>query len=306
MKKIQGSIVAIVTPFTVSGEIDIPALRGLVDMHLAEGTDAIVCCGSTGEASTLDEEEKVRVYRETIERAQGRIPVIAGVFSNCTRTAKRITHAAKACGADACLVIVPYFNRPTLEGLKGHVAEIADVGLPMIFYNHPSRTSLHLSIEHLVEICENPMISAIKEGSCDLNIVQQFMRFSDKPLFSGDDILALPQMAAGASGVISIVANVIPRLWHDFTRANLDCDIQKARTLYAQAADLCHALILETNPQCVKYALSLMGKCEPAMRLPMVVPREKTRDDIRNVMEKMGLGLTLRQKAHTPEETCSV
>lgn len=302
--KIRGSIVPIVTPFQANGELDMPALRGLIDWHLAEGTDAIACCGTTGEVSTLDEEEKLKIFRETVERVQGRVPVIAGVFSNSTKEAKKMAQAAKACGADACLVIVPYFNRPTFEGLKAHFDAVADVGLPMIFYNHPSRTALKLSAEQLVELCENPMIIAIKEGSGELDIVLQFIRYSDKVLFSGDDVIALPQMAAGAQGILSIVANVIPRHWSDFVKACLASDMPKARVLYGQAAALCHSFVLETNPQCVKYALSLMGKCQPVLRLPMVIPREKSRQAIQEAMEKMGL--RLQQKAYTPEETCSV
>lgn len=302
--KIRGSIVAIVTPFARNGELDMDALRHLIDWHVAEGTHAIVCCGSTGEAPTLDEEEKVRVFREAIERVAGRIPVIAGIFSNNTKKAVRMTQAAKACGADACLVIVPYFNRPSFEGVKQHFQAVADVGMPTIFYNHPSRTALKLTAEQLVEVCEHPMIVAIKEGSGDLDIVQEFMRYSNKVLLSGDDVIALPQMAAGAQGVISIAANVIPRLWSDFAKACLENDFPKARMLYKKAAGLCQSMIVEVNPQCVKYALSLMGKCEPVFRLPLVVPREKTRAIVRKALVDMGI--TLQEKAYIPEETCTV
>jgi len=287
--KIQGSIVAIVTPFDERDEVDVVALRGLVDMHLSEGTHGIVCCGTTGESPTLSEEEQELVLREVIGRVKGKIPVIAGVFSNCTKQTKRMARKAKECGADAILVIVPYFNRPGFEGVKRHVDEVAEVGMPIIFYNHPSRTALRLSAEQLIELSEHPMIYAMKEGSCDLDIFTQVINFCDKPILSGDDVLAVSQMGAGAKGVISIVANVIPRLWSNFLQTCLDNDIVKGRSLYVQVAGLCQAMILETNPQCVKYALSLMGKCRADLRLPMFVPSEKTQLAIREEMEKLNL-----------------
>lgn len=287
--QIRGSIVAIVTPFLSDGELDIPALHGLIDMHLTEGTHAIVCCGTTGEAPTLEEEEQIRVIQETVTRVAGRIPVIAGTGSNCTKKAITMTQRARACGADACLVVVPYYNRPMFEGIKGHFHAVADVGLPVIFYHHPSRTGLKLPCEQLVDICEHPMIYGIKEGSGDLDLMQQFIRFSNKPLFSGDDVIALPQMAAGAQGIISIVANVIPRQWSQFATACLIGDFAQAHQIYGEVAELCQSLVLETNPQGVKFALSLLEKCQSTLRLPMLIPRFKTQKAIFAALEKMGL-----------------
>jgi 4-hydroxy-tetrahydrodipicolinate synthase len=302
--KIRGSIVALITPFQPSGELDMAALHGLIDMHLAEGTDAIMCCGTTAEAPTLDEEEQVRIIRETVQRVAGRVPVIAGTGFNSTRKTKKMTQAAKACGVDACLVVIPYYNRPTFEGIEQHFAAIADVGLPIILYHHPARTGVRLTAEQLVEICKNPMIGAVKEASGEVDLALQFMHHSSKPLFSGDDTLTLPLMAAGAQGDISIVANVIPRLWHELTDACLSSDMKRARVLQACTLDLCKALVLETNPQGVKFALSLMGKCHGAMRLPLVMPREKTQHAIREAMQKMGF--TLPQRECIPAEPCSV
>ncbi len=302
MREIRGSIAAIVTPFQSDDELDLFALHRLIDMHLTEGTDAVSFCGSTGEVLGLNLEEITTIFNESVQHVAGRIPVIGGVFSCSTKEAVKIAQIAKASGVDACLAVVPYFNRPSFEGLKQHFFAIAEVGLPIIFYNHPSRTSLKLHFEELVEVCEHPMIFAIKEGSGDLDTMQQFMRYSKKRLFSGDDVLSLSQMAAGAQGVISIVANVIPRLWHNYTTACLANDYTKARELYRSVEDLCYAMILETNPQCVKYALSLMGKCEAKMRLPLVIPRHKTCQVIQKAMRLKSL--ILPQKERKLEEPC--
>jgi 4-hydroxy-tetrahydrodipicolinate synthase len=301
MKQIRGSIAAIITPFLTNGELDIPSLHALIDMHLSEGTDALVTCGTTGEVLTLSEEERIRVITETVERVAGKIPVIAGTFSCSTREAVKMTMSSQACGADACLAVVPFFTRPTFDGIKQHFEAIADIGLPTIFYNHPSRTSLHLNLEQLVEVCDHPMIFAIKEGSGDLDIVQKFTRLSNKILFSGDDVLALPQIAAGAQGIISIIANVLPRTWHNFATAALANDIVQARTLYRGVAELCQSMVLETNPLCVKFALSLMGKCTPLLRLPLCLPRIQTQAAIRKAMAPI-----LQQMEHKLVETCSV
>lgn len=254
-----------------------------------EGTDGIVCCGTTGEAPTLNDEEHLTIIRETVNRVAGKIPVIAGCGSNCTRKGVTMVKKAKACGADACLVVVPYYNRPHFAGIKAHFDTIGEVGLPIIFYHHPSRTGIKLPAEQLVEICSHPMICGIKEGSCDLDVVQEYLRNSTKPLFSGDDVISLPQIAAGAQGVISIVANVIPKLWSEYVSTCLTLDRVKARELYGKLAPLAQAMIRETNPQGVKYALSLLGKCEAYLRLPMTLPQASTQRVIQNVMEKMGL-----------------
>ena len=208
----------------------------------------------------------------------------------------------KARGVDACLGLVPYFSRPSFSGVKQHMAAIADVGLPTILYNHPSRTSLKLTLEQLIEACDHPNIFGVKEGSCDIDLFQQLILHSDKRVFSGDDVLALPQFAAGAQGVISIVANVIPREWHELAMSCLRSDFPKARELYREVAEICHAMIIETNPQPVKYALSLMGLCEPIMRLPLVTPCETTEQAIRKAMENV----ILQQKERKVEEPCSV
>ncbi len=300
--KIQGSIVALITPFKLNGELDIPALHALIDMHLEEGTDAIMCCGTTAETPTLDEEEQIRIIQETVERVAHRVPVIAGTGSNSTRKARKMTLAAKECGVDACLVVIPYYNRPTFEGIEQHFAIVAEVGLPIILYHHPVRTGVCLTAQQLVQICQNPMIIALKEASGDLELALEFMHLSLKPLFSSDDLLTLPLMAAGAAGDLSIVANIIPRAWHDLTAACLAGDLAVARAVQARVFELCKALVLETNPQGVKFALSLMGKCHPTMRLPLVVPREKTQRAIYEAMRKINL-ISL-QKEYILEETC--
>jgi 4-hydroxy-tetrahydrodipicolinate synthase len=288
---IQGSVVAIITPFQTNGEIDFPSLRALIDMHIEEGTDAIVACGITGEAPTLSDEEKILVIKETVDRVAGRIPVIAGTGTYCTRRSKKLTEAAKLCGADAGLVIIPYYNRPSFEGCKVHFTEVASIGLPVIVYHHPTRTGTGFNPEQLAEICHIPGVCGIKESTGDINFVTAFMKLSKVPLFGGDDTLALPLMTAGAKGIFSIVANVMPRLWHEVTGALLVRDLPKARDLYARVDGLCKSLVLETNPQGVKFALSLLGKCCSAMRLPLIPPQDKTREAIRIEMERLHLVL---------------
>jgi 4-hydroxy-tetrahydrodipicolinate synthase len=279
----KGSIVALVTPFTGEGEIDYPAFKKLVDWHAAEGTDAIVCCGTTGEAPTLSDEEQDTIFKTAIDVARKRVPIIAGTGTYDTRKTVEKTAKAKALGADGCLVVVPYYSRPTPEGCVAHYKEVSKVGLPTIVYHHPGRTGIWLSAEVLVEIAKLPSVVGIKEASGGLELITQIKRLSDVPVLSGDDTLAYTMMELGAAGVISIVANIIPRQWKEMIHAFLQGDQggkKRAKELDTLYAPLCQAMVLETNPQCVKYAVSLLGRCTAHMRLPLLLPRETTRSAI--------------------------
>ncbi len=282
----KGSIVAIVTPFTSEGEIDYPAFKKLIDWHAAEGMDGIVCCGTTGEAPTISDEEQEMILKTAIDVSNKRVPIIAGTGTYDTRKTVEKTAKAKTLGADGCLVVVPYYSRPTPDGCIAHYNEVNKVGLPTIVYHHPGRTGVTLSAEVLAEISKLPSVVAIKEASGKLELIQQIKRFSDIPIFSGDDTLAYEMMELGGVGVISIVANIIPRQWKEMIHCFLQGDRARAKELSTLYAALCQAMVLETNPQCVKYAVGLLGRCEPHMRLPLLEPREAAKLAILQTLSK--------------------
>jgi len=284
-----GSIVALATPFTKDNEVDFAALGSLIEWHYAEGTAAVVLCGTTGEAPTLSHEEQIKVIKEGVKISKGRIPIIAGTGGYDTRSSVMKTNEAKECGADACLVVFPYYNRPTPEGCLAHFTEIGKLGFPMIVYHHPGRTGIKLPAKMLAKISQIPSVVAIKEASGDLDYAIEVMQTTLKPLLSGDDALTIPLMASGAVGVISIVANVIPREWVKLTDFLAASNLSGAQEHFKRFYSLCKAMVLETNPQCVKYAMSLMGKCQAAMRLPLLEPQEPHKMQIRSEMERAGL-----------------
>lgn len=272
----KGSIPALITPFTEAGQIDFEAFDALVEWHIAKRSDALVLCGMTGEGPTLTFEEQGQLIARGVQVTQRRIPLIAGTGAASTQFTVALTEQAKRAGADACLVIVPYCNRPTFEGCLQHYQAVSRVALPMIVYHHPSRTNVRLSLPALQAILSLPHVIGVKEGSADLTFTAELMRQTPVPVFCGDDILALAMLAQGACGVISIVANVIPEEWHRFCSYLLQGNLQNAQALFYQVQPLIEAMTLEINPQCVKYALSLQGKCLPNMRLPLVQPRTET------------------------------
>jgi 4-hydroxy-tetrahydrodipicolinate synthase len=270
----KGAIVAVVTPFTQEGEVDAAAFKELIDWHATEGIDAIVCCGTTGEAPTLSNEEQLQLFKTALDVSKKRVPIIAGTGTYDTRKTVERTKKAKELGVDGCLIVVPYYSRPTPEGCIAHYAEVNKVGLPMIVYHHPGRTGVRLSAQALAEISKLSSVVAIKEASGGLELIQEIRQISDIPIFSGDDTLALSMMELGAVGVISIVANVIPRAWKEMVQSFLEGNLEHARELNTLYAPLVQAMVLEMNPQCVKYAVSLLGKCKPTLRLPLLLPRD--------------------------------
>lgn len=276
----RGSIAALPTPFTENDHVDEEAIAKLIDWHIEEGTDGIVLCGTTGEAPCLSHEEQIRVIQLGVACAKGRIPIVAGTGSYNTRHTIKMTEEAQVVGADGCLVIFPYYNRPTPEGCFLHFQELNKVGLPIIAYNHPGRTGIKPPVKTLAAIAELDSVVCIKDGSGDLDYILDFMQVSNLPLLSSDDSLAVPILAGGGSGVISIVANVIPRLWKQCLDLLLQGKIAQGRALYRQLYPIVKAMVIETNPQCVKYALSLMGKCRSAMRLPLIEPQPSAKEKI--------------------------
>ena len=291
----KGSIVALATPFTQDNEVDYNKLHELIEWHMDSSTDAIVLCGITGEAPTLSFEEQIKIFKEGVLAAKGRIPLIAGTGSYDTNYAIRLTEGAKKTGVDGALIILPYYNRPTPEGCFQHFQELSKIGLPMIVYHHPGRIGYKLPAIALARIASLPHVVAIKEASGDLDYTLELMQQIETPVLSGDDSLTLPMMASGAVGVISIIANIIPREWKILTTLLLSDQLDEGREFFRRYYPLVKTMVLETNPQCVKYALGAMGKCSSKLRLPLVEPQESTKQQI--ITELVNAGLLLQTTA---------
>jgi len=285
----EGSIVALVTPFK-NGEIDEKALKGLIEFQIKNGTDGILPCGCTGEAATLSTEEQKRMIKLTVDLVKGRISVIAGTGSNSTREAIELTQYAEEVGADAALLITPYYNKPTPKGLFLHYEKVADaVKIPIILYNVPSRTGISILPETVAELFRIKNIVAIKEASGQLNQVSKILSLCGITVLSGDDSLTLPILAVGGKGVVSVVANVVPgdvaNLVHKYREGRLE----EARKLHLKLFPLCRAMFLETNPIPVKTALGLMKMIEPELRLPLSEISEEKKEKLKEVLKNYGL-----------------
>ncbi len=287
----KGSITALVTPFK-GGKVDEKAFQDLVDWQIKEGTSALVPCGTTGESPTLSHEEHDRVVELCIEAAAGRVPVIAGTGSNSTEEAIRLTRQAKKAGANAALIVSPYYNKPTQAGLYAHFEAIARaVDLPIIVYNIPPRCVIDIQVETMAKLAKIPNIVGVKDATGDITRISK-QRRECGPEFcqlSGDDPLALGQMAHGAVGCISVTSNVAPRLMAEFQRAWHAGERDKALAIHDRMQPLHEALFAETSPAPIKYAMSLIGKCEETVRLPLVGCSEPTRERVKDVMRQVGL-----------------
>ena len=269
---ITGSLVALVTPMHPDGAIDWPALKALVEWHIAEGTHAIVAVGTTGESATLDVNEHCDVIRFVVETASGRIPVIAGTGANSTREAIELTRSAKELGADACLLVTPYYNKPTQEGLYRHYRAIAEaVQIPQILYNVPGRTGVDMSNATVARLAGTPNIVGIKDATGNLERGRELIGLvgSRMAVYSGDDATAWELILAGARGNISVTANVAPRLMSAVCEAALDGKTDLARQLNEPLEGLHKQLFIESNPIPVKWALQQMGRIQTGIRLPL-------------------------------------
>jgi len=288
----RGSIVALITPMHEDGRVDDLALRRLVDFHVAEGTDALVAVGTTGESATLDEEEHCRVIRQVIEYAAGRIPVIAGTGANSTTEAIALTRCAWEAGADAALLVTPYYNKPTQEGLFLHHKAVAEaVDIPQILYNVPGRTACDMQPATAARLSHLPNIIGIKEATGDLNRVAALRSQcrSGFALFSGDDATACEFMLLGGQGVISVTANVAPRLMHALCAAALAGDTEEARAINTRLDGLHHKLFVESNPIPVKWAVAEMGLSPRGIRLPLTWLSESVQPAVRAAMQQAGI-----------------
>mgnify|MGYP005846265453 CR=1 FL=1 len=285
--RFSGSLVALITPFK-DGEVDEEKLRSLVEYHVRNGTDGLVPCGTTGESVTLGEEEHERVVKIVIETAAGRLPVIAGAGTNSTAKTIKYAKEAKRAGADGILVVTPYYNRPTQQGLYLHYEAIAKaVDVPIVVYNVPSRTSVNLLPETLARLAKIDTIVAVKEASGSMDQVSQIVESCGPgfAILSGDDSLTLPMLALGGVGVISVVANVAPSAMAELVRSYRSGNVARARELHYQLFGLCRAMFIETNPIPVKTAAGLLGLCSSEMRLPLCPMSEGNLKKFREVLE---------------------
>ena len=291
---ITGSLVAIVTPMFEDGRIDMARFRQLIDWHVAEGTDGIVVVGTTGESPTVDFDEHKELIRVAVDHAKGRIPIVAGTGGNSTAEAVELTESAKKAGATACLSVVPYYNKPTQEGLYRHFRKIAEaVDLPMIVYNVPGRTVADLHNDTMLRLAQVPGIIGIKDATANIERGTDLVKRAPRncAIYSGDDATALALILLGGHGTISVTANVAPRLMHEMCAAALVGDVKKARDLNLKLLGLHQKLFVEANPIPVKWALAQMGRIEAGLRLPMTPLAERFHETVREALAEAGINL---------------
>lgn len=289
----SGAITALVTPFK-NGRVDEQALKRLIEFQIASGVSGIVPCGTTGESATLTYEEHNRVIETAIETSAGRVPVIAGTGSNSTAETLMLTKHAQKAGADAALLITPYYNKPTQQGLYEHYRAVAsECSIPIILYNVPGRTGVNMLPETVARLSEIKTIAGIKEATGNLDQVSAVMEYSRKGfcVLSGDDFTTLPLLSIGGRGVISVTSNAAPADVSGMVRAFFEGNLEKARELHYKLQPLHRAMFLETNPIPVKTALSLMGMADEEFRLPLTKMSEGNKAKLINVMKSYGIAV---------------
>lgn len=289
---IKGSIVALITPFSEDGSVNYKRLRELVDWHIENGTDAILALGTTAETPTLTLAEEDEIARICIEQAKGRVPIIVGSGSNNTMVAIEQSLKYEKMGADALLVITPYYNKTSKAGMVNHFTQVADaVNTPVYVYNVPGRTGVTITYEALAEISQHKNIVGIKEASGNMSLVCQFSKLINDNfnVYSGNDDINIPLMSMGGAGVISVLANILPRETHDMAMAYLNGDVKKARDMQIKYLDFINALFIETNPIPIKEAMNLIGLNVGGYRLPLCPMAEDTKAVLAGEMKKLGL-----------------
>lgn len=285
-----GAAVAIVTPMNKDGSVNYSKLGELIDSQINGGTDAIVICGTTGEASTLTDEEHIECIRFTVKHTAGRVPVIAGTGSNDTAYAVEMSKDAEKAGADALLLVTPYYNKTSQRGLTAHFTTIADaVNIPIILYNVPSRTGCKIEISTYKELSNHKNIAAAKEACGDISFIAQLAAETDLDIYSGNDDQVVPIMSLGAKGVISVASNVIPKEMHDMTKYALEGDFKAAAELQLRYFGLMKALFCDVNPIPVKEAMNLMGMEVGECRLPLIKMEQSKIDLLKKEMAAVGL-----------------
>ena len=292
IRNLEGSIVALITPFDSDGNVDFDALGRLVDFQLEAGTDALLPLGTTGESSTMTHEEDDAVVSFVVERVAGRVPIIAGSGSNCTQTMLEKSLSYQRLGVDGLLLITPYYNKSNEEGIYRHFATVLDaVDVPCILYNVPGRTGCSISVSNVERLAAHPNALGIKEASGSIAYASDIAHVigPDFKMFSGNDDMVVPLMSLGASGVISVWANVQPALVREMTHAFLDGDLARARQIQLEGLPLVHALFSEVNPIPVKEACAPMGLCDANYRLPLVPMADGNREKLVSTMKEAGL-----------------
>lgn len=293
MSIFRGAGVAIVTPMKANGEVDFEQFKKLVEFQIEGGTDAIIVCGTTGEASTLTHEEHLEVIKYCVEVVAGRIPVIAGTGSNCTQTAIYLSTEAEKYGVDGLLLVSPYYNKATQNGLYEHFKAVAQsVKIPVLLYNVPSRTGCNILPETVVRLCRDvENIVGVKEASGNISQIAHLAAIAgdDVDIYSGNDDQIVPILSLGGKGVISVLSNVAPRQTHDICEKFFAGDVAGSRKLQLEALDLCSALFCEVNPIPVKKALQLMGMIDGTLRMPLTEMEEKNADRLKNAMKQYGI-----------------
>ena len=289
----KGAGVAIVTPMKANGEVNYEQFRDLVEFQIAGGTDSIIVCGTTGEASTLTHEEHLDVIKYCVEVVAGRVPVIAGTGSNCTQTAIYLSQEAEKYGVDGLLLVSPYYNKATQNGLYAHFKAVADsVKIPVILYNVPGRTGCNILPETVVRLCNDvENIVGVKEASGNISQIAQLAALADGKvdIYSGNDDQIVPILSLGGVGVISVLSNVAPRQTHDICEKYFNGDVTGSCKMQLEAIELCGALFCEVNPIPVKKALELMGKCDGTLRMPLTEMEEKNVVRLKKAMEQYGI-----------------
>ena len=285
----EGAYTAIVTPFNQDGSVDYGKLQALIEIQVAGGIDGVVPMGTTGESPTLDFDEHERVIEVSIEAARRRIKVIAGTGANSTDEALRLTRHALQAGADGTLQVTPYYNRPSQEGLYRHFTAVADLGLPVVLYNVPSRTAREIEVATVARLAQHPRIVALKEAGGSVDRVSQVLRACQITVVSGDDALTLPMMAVGARGVISVASNVAPAPIARMVHAALRGQWSEAQALHAQYHRLFTDLFVESNPGPVKAAMAMLGQIEEVYRLPMCALNPANRQKVAECLKELGL-----------------
>lgn len=289
----KGAGVAIVTPMKANGEVNYEQFRDLVEFQIAGGSDSIIVCGTTGEASTLTHEEHLDVIKYCVEVVAGRVPVIAGTGSNCTETAIYLSQEAEKYGADGLLLVSPYYNKATQNGLYAHFKAVADsVKIPVILYNVPGRTGCNILPETVVRLCNDvENIVGVKEASGNISQIAQLAALADGKvdIYSGNDDQIVPILSLGGVGVISVLSNVAPRQTHDICEKYFNGDVAGSCKMQLEAIELCGALFCEVNPIPVKKALELMGKCDGTLRMPLTEMEEKNVVRLKTAMEQYGI-----------------
>lgn len=287
----EGAFTALVTPFS-GGQIDAQALRNHIDFQIEKGIDGVVPCGTTGEASTLSHDEHIEVVRITVDHVAGRVPVIAGSGSNSTAEALELTVRVKDVGADACLMITPYYNKPTQEGLHQHFSTIAgEVDIPIVLYNVPGRTGINMLPETVARLARIPNIIGLKDATADLKQASYTRQLvpDDFVILSGEDALVYPLMAVGGNGVICVTSNILPAEMAEMCRRFRSGDVTGAAELHHRLLPMCDALFVETNPIPVKAALTMMGRIENELRLPLIPISEKGAEKVKKAITDFGL-----------------